>query len=716
MPSVTVQQAFELAIQHHQAGRLAEAEGIYRQILAAHPEHADALHLLGVIAHQVGRNDVAVSLIQQAISLTPNIAAFHSNLGEAHREMGQLEEAIAAYRRALELKPDYVEAHNNLGTALTAQGRLDEAITEYRRTLELKPDYADAHYNLGNVLRKTGQIDDAIAEYRAALQLKPDHAAADSNMGIALADKGDIIQAIAAYRRAIQSKPDYADAHNNLGAALTEQGQLDEAIAACRSALALKPDFAEALSNLGNALRDEGRIEEAVAAYRSALALKPGCADVHSNLLSGLFAMPDLDPQEMFREYRRWNEIHAEPLAKSILPHANNRDPDRRLRIGYVSRDFREHHPVAFFFENLLAQHDRGEAAVFCYSDLVRPDRVTARLRQCAGHWREIAGMQDAQVADLIRQDQIDILVDLAGHTTRNRLLVFARKPAPIQVTYLGYPDTTGMSAMDYRMTDVHADPPDAGGHLPTTDGLKPSLLAADPPGTTGHLHSEKLIRLPEVFACFRPAENSPPVGPLPAMARGCVTFASFHTVAKLNDRLLGWWAEILTGIRNSRLLMVAAAFNQASCRQRLADFFTSRGIGAGRLEFKGRQPVPQYLAMHNEVDLLLDSFPFTGHTMSCHALWMGVPVVTLAGGRHCSRMVASVLASLGLDELIARTPEEYVKIAGDLAGNLRRLAELRSTLRERMQSSPLTDAPRFARNVERAYRGIWRAWCMSPS
>jgi len=270
------------------------------------------------------------------------------------------------------------------------------------------------------------------------------------------------------------------------------------------------------------------------------------------------------------------------------------------------------------------------------------------------------------------------------------------------------------MSAMDYRLTDAIADPAGASEHLHATDGWKPSLLAADPPGTTEHLHSEQLVRLPEVSACFRPWEDSPPVGPLPASSRGHVTLASFHTLAKLNERLLDWWAKILLQVPGARLMLVAAGLHEGSGRKRLRHFFSSKGIEPGRLEFRERKSLPQYFALHNEVDLMLDSFPFTGHTISCHALWMGVPVVTLAGDRHCARMVASVLTNLGLPELIARTPDEYVKIASELAADLPRLAELRFTLRERMRASPLTDAPRFARNVEQAYREMWRTWCPS--
>ena len=850
MPTVSVQQAFELALQHHREGRLQDAEAIYRQILAHDPNHADATHLLGVIAHQVGRDDVAVTLIRQAIALLPGAPGFHSNLGVAYRKLGRLDEAVAAYRRAIELDPNYAEAHANLGAALSEKGLLDEAVFTYRRALQLKPDYAEAHYNFGNTLRNKGQLDDAIASFRKAIQSKPDYAEAHNNLGNALRDRGQFDEAIAAFRRAIQIKPDYAEAHTNLGNAfrdsgqideavascrralqlkpdfvegynnlgnalkdhgeldeaiaayrraielkplfaeahgnlanaLTNKGYLDEAIAACNRALQLKPDFVEAQSNLGNALKDLGRLEEAIAAYRRALELRPDYAEAHnnlgnalkdlglldeavaayrralgfkpdsaetynnlgnalkdrgdldeaiaayhralelkpvfslahSNLLLGLHYLQEVDAQALFEEHCRWDQIQARPLAKFIEPHTNSSAPERRLRIGYLSPDFREH-SVAFFVENVLACHDRNQVETFCYADVLRPDSYTARLQKDAGQWRSITSLSDSQAVDLIRRDQIDILVDLAGHTARNRLLIFARKPAPIQVTWLGYPTTTGMSAMDYRLTDAIADPPAVKQTLLSAESSaadwKPSLHAATDP-----FHSEKLIRLPDVFACFHPVEDSPPVSPLPALARGHVTFASFHMLAKLNPRLLDWWVRILLQVPDSRLLLAATGLNEVSRQRWLIDFFAGKGIEGRRLEFRGRQSLRQYLELHHEADVMLDCHPFTGHTISCHALWMGVPVVTLAGDRHCARMVASVLSNLGLPELIARTPDEYVKIASELAGDLPRLAELRATLRERMQASPLTDGPRFTRNLEQAFREMWRAWCANPS
>lgn len=760
MPEVSIQQAFEFAVQHHQSGRLAEAEALYRQILAVEPRHSDSLNLLGVIAAQVGRHDTAIELMREAISVAPGIPLYYSNLGEACREAGRLEESIAACRQAITLKPDYPEAHGNLGGALCDKGCWDEAIASSRQAIALRPAYPEAHSNLGKALRGKGQLDEAIAACRQAIELKPGLADACHNLGLALYDKGhldeaiaayrqstalrpaspktlcnlgnalrerglldeaiaafrqaialkpdlseacynlglthfgkgSLDEAIAAYRQAIALKPDFAPAFVNLGGALCLKGCPDEAAAACRRAVELKPDLPEAHNNLGNILKDEGQFDEAIAAYRQAIALKPDLPVPASNLLLTAHYHPGWNAGAIAEEHRRWNQQHGEPLRQFIRPHANDRNPGRRLRVGLVSPDFCSH-PVAFFLEGLLEVHDREEMEVFCYSDVMNPDVVTGRMKRHAGHWRRIVGLADAQVADLIREDRIDILVDLAGHTGDNRLPVFARKPAPVQVTWLGYCDTTGLAVIDYRITDAHADPP----------------------GSTEALHSEQLIRLPRTFASYRPVEDAPPVCPLPAPGKGRVTFASFHTRKKLNEPLLELWAEILGRVPGSRLMLVSVAHHERMGSETLEGFFGNRGIDAARLEFRGRQSLADYLALHGEADVLLDCHPFSGHTTSCHALWMGVPVVTQAGRTHCSRMVASVLSNVGLPELVATSPEEYVKLAVELANDLPRLAELRSTLRERMRTSPLMDAAGFARDMEAACRDMWRKWCAQP-
>jgi len=647
---------FDLGLQHHRAGRLAEAEAIYRQLLAVAPQHADALHMLGVISLQCGQDEAAVEMIQEAIALAPTLAAAHSNLGEAYRKLGRRDKAVAAYRRAIELRPCYPEAFSNLGNVLMEQGWLDDAVAACRRALEFSPDFAEAHNNLGNALSEQGHLEQAVASYQCALE----------------------------------SRPEYVEAHNNLGNALSEQGRLDEALAAYQRALRLQPDLAETHYNMGNAWKDRGEVDLAVAAYRHALALQPTFATAHSNLLHTLHYRAGEDAVAAYREHLRWNDVHARPLATLANAHDNDRNPERRLRIGYVSPDFREH-PVAFFAESLFAHHDGSQVELFCYSNAPVADRFTERFRQLAGHWHQIRGLTDEQAVALIREDRIDILIDLAGHTADHRLLLFARKPAPVQGTYLGYCDTTGLAAMDFRLTDEHADPA----------------------GLTEHLHSERLVRLPGSAWCFRSPEDAPEVAPAPLLRAGHVTFGCFNALPKISPATVALWAEILRASPESRLLLKAATLRDRGAQRCLRAAMAKAGIAPDRVDLLGPTPTNcAHLANYARVDIALDTFPYHGTTTTCDALYMGVPVVTLAGKTHAARVGVSLLMNLGLQELIASSAEDYAAIALAFAEDVPRLVAMRATLRARMAASPLQDAPSFARNVETAYRQVWRDWC----
>ncbi len=396
MAQLTIQQTFDLAVGHHRAGRLAEAEQLYRQILALQPEHVDAMHLLGAIAHQAGRNDDAIDLMRRAIALRPAFPEAYNILGFALNNKRLFDEAIAAFQQSIALNPNIPEVYNNLGNALKDNGRFDEAIVALRHAIALRPNFASAHYNLGNSLAANGQLDEAIAAFRRAIALKPDH----------------------------------ADAHYNLGIALRDNGQLDEAIAAYQQAIALNPNFPKACNNLGNALKDAGRLDEANSAYRQAVSLDPGNATRDGNLVYSLHFHPNYDARAIAQELRRWNQLHAEPLQKFNQTHSNDRNPDRRLRIGYVGADFRDHCQSLFMIP-LLSNHDRAQFELFCYAQVGRPDAVTERIRGCVDVWRSILGMTDQQAADQIRQDHIDILIDLTMHMAHGRPLVFARSPPP---------------------------------------------------------------------------------------------------------------------------------------------------------------------------------------------------------------------------------------------------------------------------------------------
>ncbi len=541
-----------------------------------------------------------------------------------------------------------------LGVVYQEQKQHAAAAACYRRAIAADPKYAEAHYNLATVLWELDQKVDSIAAYREAVRLNPTH----------------------------------FSAHLNLGGVYLRVDLPEEAAAADRLAIAIRPRSAPAWGQLAGALRPQGNTEEAIAAYRHVIAIDPTDSVNHSNLIYALNSLARYDSASVFAEHRAWAAQHSEPLTAACrAPHANDRSSERRLRIGYVSAHFRLH-AVSFFIEPVIAAHERQQVEIFLYGDVEAPDATTDRYRAMDVQWRDIAGQPDELVADRIREDRIDILVDLAGHIGGNRLLVFARKPAPVQVTYIGYQNTTGMSAMDYRITDAHADPP----------------------GATDAYYTEQLVRLPGSFFCYQPPAAAPPVNELPALSRGQVTFASLNHINKLTDEAYGAWARILRAVPESRLLVLA--YTPGELERRIRQRMASEGIEPGRIEVVNKRPRDQFLAMQHEIDIALDTFPFNGHTTVCDALWMGVPSIMMEGDRYASRFGGSGVLALGLGELIARDVDEYVAIAAALAGDLPRLAELRRTLRGRLAASPLADAAVFARKLEAAYRQMWRTWC----
>jgi predicted O-linked N-acetylglucosamine transferase (SPINDLY family) len=661
-----------------------------------------------------------VASFRQAVRLKPDDAAAHSNLGNALRELGHLEEAVASLREALRLRPDYAEAYHNLGIALQAQGKRDEAVSSFQEAVRFKPDYAEAHQKLGRAWLDLGRLPEAQASFQEAIYLKPLIAEAHVDLGNALVQQRNMAEALASYeqalhirpdcvealnnlgnlkrelgqfaeaeaslRQALRVKPDYADAHYNLGLVLWRRGRLDEALASYQQALHYKPDYASVHLDLGNAYKDQGRLDDALAAYRNALRLEPNAAHIHSNVIFTLNYHPRSDPRTIQEECARWNRGHAEPLGKFIRPHANRPDPERRLRIGYVSPDFHEH-VDSFFTIPLFSNHDHRRYEIYAYADVARPDAFTERLRGCADVWRRTPGLTDEDLADLVRADQIDILVDLKMHSAHNRLLTFARKPAPVQVAWLAYPGTTGLSAMDYRLTDPHLDPP----------GLFDAFCA------------EESVRLPDTFWCYQPRGDEPPVNALPGVGNGVLTFGCLNNFCKVNDDCLALWAQVLHAVPHSRLLLHAPS---GLARERVLAELRQKGVAAPRVEFAEKMPREEYLQLYHRMDVALDPLPCNGGATTLEGLWMGVPTLTLVGKTVVGRAGWSIVCNLGLREMAAETPEQYVALAARLAGDLPRLQELRGTLRRLLQQSPLMDGNRFARHVEQAYRQMWRRWC----
>jgi predicted O-linked N-acetylglucosamine transferase (SPINDLY family) len=495
---------------------------------------------------------------------------------------------------------------------------------------------------------------------------------------------GKPVEAAAQYRRALELEPDYFDALNNLGVAWKDQGRPDEAIACFQQVLQRSPQLAEVWNNLGNALRDRAEIKEALACYQTAMELKPEWTAAYSNYLYTLYYDRRHNAASIAEEHRRWNERFGQPLAQRRQPHQDDPFPQRRLKIGYVAPDFCSH-CQSLFTVPVFRAHDHSQFEIFCYSDVTRPDEVTQQLQGHVDQWRNVVGLSDEEVAKLVRDDQIDILVDLTLHMPNHRLLVFARKPAPVQVTWLGYPGTTGLRAMDYRLTDPH---------------LNPS-------GRFGGCYAEESIRLPETFWCYHPLTEEPPVSPLPALQSGVVTFGCLNNFCKVNSDVLKTWAGVMKAVHRSRLLLLAP---EGIARERTVDVFQREGISADRISFVTFRPRLEYLASYHQIDIGLDTFPVNGHTTSLDAFWMGVPVVTLVGQTEMGRAGLSLLSNLGLPQLAAATKEQFISTAVEFAADLSEMNQLRQDLRQRMERSPLMNAPRFTRNLEAVYRSLWIA------
>lgn len=610
----------------------------------------------------------------------------------------RLTEALMLGKRLCAATPDDASLWNLLASAQAASGAMEDVVRSCDRIIALEPENAAAHSNRGVALYTLRRLLQAEQAFRAALSLDPSLISAGNNLGMILKDLGRIPEAIEVLEKLIADNPAApasvrASLYANLALVQVRSNLFEQAEQSCRIALQFDPAYVPAHNNLAQALKERGLLSDSVAQQRIAIGLSPASAEIHSNLLLDINYLPDFDAMACAREHRLWGEKFGAP-GGSAMTHSNTPDPDRRLRIGYVSPDFRAH-SVAFFFEPLLSAHNRDSVEVFCYANLLAPDPMTHHLRGMSDQWRNVWGMDDNRLAALIRGDSIDILVDLAGHTQGNRLSVFGRKPAPVQATWLGYPNTTGLREMDYRLTDAWADPP----HI------------------SDHLYTETLVRLPKGFLCYRPLDDSPEVSVPPVIRNGYITFGCFNNSAKVNGQVLDTWGRILAERPNARLLLKSRQLHGPGLQERFLDEFSRRGIDPSRVETVGRvNSLGDHLSLYGRVDIAFDSFPYNGTTTTCEALWMGVPVVALAGERHAGRVGVSLLQNIGLPELIADSVQDYERIAVELAGNTERLARYRSEMRNRMQNAPLLDAPGFAHAMEAAYRDIWRRWCQTRS
>jgi predicted O-linked N-acetylglucosamine transferase (SPINDLY family) len=674
-------EAFAQAVAVHRSGEFAAAERMYRDLLRAYPAHTPALCNLGVLLVRAGRVDEAAECYNLALAATPGHPDAHFNLGNLYRRANRPREAAGHYRACLAANPAHAGAAFNLGLALSSVGDAAGAAESFAVVARLEPTNPDGHSRLGDALVRAGRWAEGVAALRKAVELRPDDHRNYYNLGLALAAGGQTADARELHQRALQLNPDYAEAHNGLGLVLEATGRKDDALAHYQRAVELKPELGDAWSNLGTNLAEQGRPEEAIACFRESLIRQPSAPAIHSNLLLHLNYSSRVTPEQVRDEHLAWAARFAgQTPDPPRVPEPHH--PDRRLRVGYLSADFRGH-TVAGFIETLLRHHDRERVEVFAYASVVRPDDTTERLKALADHWRPIGGLTDAQAFDLIRGDNLDVLIDLGGHTAGNRLLLMAARPAPVQATLFGYPNTTGLKAVDYRVTDP----------------------VSDPQGRTEHLYAESLLRLPETAWVYAPPGDAPPVAPLPLQE---FTFGCLNNSAKISDACLETWAAVLQATPDSRLVLMAGQSHAGA--ERLLGRFAERGIQGERVELVFRLPRQEYFATYSRFDLSLDPFPYNGGVSTGDSLWMGVPVLTVAGPSYVSRQGIMAMTTVGLPEFVAQSPGELVRLAEDWANRRAELAEVRAELRDRLAKSPLADGPRYVRNLEEAIRKVWQA------
>ena len=675
------------SIKHHQQGQLTEAEVGYLKIIGVDSVHADANHLLGVIAYQRGDLETAQQLISQAIKSDPRQPQFHSNLGNILQDQERFDEAIASYEKAIAINPEFPEAHNNLGNATLACGCPEQAVASFKRALTLRPDYIEANNNLGNALKDLGHFKEAINCLRQAINLNPTYADAHHNLACALFEIGQDEEAIESCQQAIALKPDMINAWINLAVIYQKTGAKKESLSAARHTVTLAPESSEAHTALANVFLDFGLIENALSSYARAIELNPDNEEAHSNTLMSLHYAQSTTNHDLYDAATNWAAPYNQTIPEPDF--SNSPEPNRKLRIGYVSADF-SRHPVGFYLCNILPFHNSDKVEITCYSNSRKCDDITDKLRNTAAKWRNVNGISDEVMVEKIKEDGIDILVDLSGHTAGHRLSVFAECPAPVQVSWMGYTGTTGLTAIDYIFADTFV--------LPENEKTN---------------FTETVKYLPGCYLCFDPPDLDIETVQPPVKKEGIITFGSFNNRIKITNEAIAAWSRILNAVANSRLLLKTPLLDDVDLRNSLIDQFGFHGIDKNRLLLEGRAPRAELLQAYQRVDIALDTQPFGGGVTTAEALWMGIPVISLSSPRWSGRLGETILNGVGHPELVADSPQQYHELAINLAADLPRLEKLHAELRERMETSPFCNGPAFTAKLDQAYREIWQDWCV---
>ncbi|MBF0381109.1 MAG: tetratricopeptide repeat protein [Magnetococcales bacterium] len=640
----------------------------------------------GVDFHRANQFSQAIQWYKKVLELKPDDVPTLTNIGTALQSMGQLDEAYDIYQKAIKIKPDFAMAYNNLGNILNKQGRQVDAIASYNKAIKIKANYSLAYFNLANALKEQGELDKAVTNYQKAIDLQPDYAEAYNNIGNVLKELKRVDDAIASYNKALEIKPDYAEAQNNIATAQHENGQFQQCIANYQKAIAIQPNYAEAYNNLGNAIKEQGKLAEAVSCYKKAITIKPGFVEAHNNLIFCTDLITGVDSDLFQTERQVWAKQHAIPLQQFWPELKNSPNPTKKLRIGYVSSDFR-HHSAAYIFGPVLLHHDRDNFSITCYAGNRIEDDMTKQFKQVASKWLYTDSLNDVQLADEIVKDGIDILVDLAGHTKGSRLLTFARKPAPIQITAWGYPHGTGMAAMDYLFADPIFIPP-----------------------SQRHKYVEEIIDLP-CAVHLNSTTSFTNVKELPYNSAGYITFGAFNRIEKYSDEVYRVWAQILHKIPTAKIFIKTVKLDNAKWVEKIHNRFSQLGIQKSRVTLKGKTSKEEHQESYNSVDITLDPFPHNGGMTTLESLRMGVPVLTCENLTRCPTS-ASILHVVGLDEWRANGEEEYIEKAVEFANNIHELNSLRHELRDRFDKSVLWDSKLYTKSVENIYRKLWKNWC----
>jgi protein O-GlcNAc transferase len=678
-------------------GHIEQGMAKYFQAIKVNPKYAPAYYNIGVIYSEAGHYEEALAYYQKAIEWNRLYVEAYCNIGVIYKNTGRLEEAVVYYDKALALNPNFTIARNNmaisltdLGTKLKTEGDVKKGVALYKRALMYNSQYPDAYYNLGVAYGEARKYDRATWYYELAIHFNPYCCEAYNNLGVIYKEQDNLDKAIMCYQAALAINPKFSQSLNNIGVVYTVQGKLDEAYLYVHNAIEENPHYSEAYNNLGVLYRDEGLIAEAIKCYEKCLAINPLSRNAGQNRLLAMNYLPQIDNRKVYIAHKDWGELFVQQFTQ-YTEYLNRLDPNRILRIGYISPDFFVH-SVSYFIDAILANHNQEKYHVICYSNVVKEDTKTFKLRQYAYDWKTITGMDTKQVASLIYDDCIDILVELAGHTSGNRLDVMAMRPAPIQVTWIGYPNTSGLPTIDYRLTDEISDPQES-----------------------DQQYVEKLVKLPTGFLCYSPSLEAGEVSLPPMLTKGYVTFGSFNNLAKINHRVLDLWTRIMHILPDSHLVMKCKPFACESVKRKFIKKFEDHGIDANRLTLISLMPMnSDHMQSYSLMDISLDTFPYAGTTTTCESLWMGVPVVTLVGNCHAHNVGASILTQIGHIDWITTTVDEYVDMAVRLASDPEQLSQIRANLRSRMIKSPLCNGKTFTQHLETTYRKMWKSYVKS--